>query len=75
MTCKEKARQKGEPIPNAVCQDNPEIKLQPLDLQALRHPTHPNIQDIQAQRISRLYAVSFVLALTISELAFSGCPR
>jgi hypothetical protein len=36
MTCKEKARQKGEPIPNAVCQDNSEIKLKPLDLQALR---------------------------------------
>jgi hypothetical protein len=39
------------------------------------NPTHPNIQDIQAQRISRLYAVSFALALTISELAFAGCPR
>jgi hypothetical protein len=33
MAQKEKARQKGEPIPNAVCQDIPEIRPQPLDLQ------------------------------------------
>jgi hypothetical protein len=36
MSQKEKARQKGEPIPNSVCQDNSETKLQPLDLQVSR---------------------------------------
>jgi hypothetical protein len=36
MACEEKARQKkGEPIPN-VCQDDLEIKPQPLDLQVSR---------------------------------------
>jgi hypothetical protein len=40
MSQKEKARQKGEPIPNSVRQDNPEFKAQPLDLQALRLNRH-----------------------------------
>jgi hypothetical protein len=56
MPHKEKARQKGEPIPNSVCQDNSEIKLQPLDLQALR--------------LNRRFGFAFDTAVVIASLAW-----
>ena len=55
MAHKEKARQ-GEPIPKNVCQDNSEIKLQPLDLQALR--------------LNRRFGFAFETAAVIASLAW-----
>jgi hypothetical protein len=56
MAQKEKARQKGEPIPNAVCQDIPEIRPQPLDL--------------QVSLLTQRYAIS-AAAATIARLAYA----
>jgi hypothetical protein len=66
MPTKKKARRKGEPIPNAVCQDNSEFKVQPTELQ----------HQLRVSRLTRRYAISAALARTIAELAFAaGCPR
>jgi hypothetical protein len=54
---KEKARQWGEPIPNAVVlADNRESNVAPIDLQALR--------------LTRRFAVSMPVALLLADLAY-----
>jgi hypothetical protein len=52
----EKARQKGEPIPKSVCQDNPETKPQPFDL--------------QVSRLTRRYAISAAMAAIVAPFIF-----
>lgn len=56
MARKEKARQKGEPIPNAVCQDTSESKPQLLDLQVLR--------------LNRRYGLAYETCIVIASLAW-----
>jgi hypothetical protein len=57
MPVKEKARQNGEPIPNAIlAQDSAEFKPQPRDL--------------QVSRLIRRRAISAGLATTLAPIAF-----
>lgn len=56
----------GGPIPNYVCQDNPEfISSQPLDLQQL----------LQVSRLKRRCAISASMAATISAIVFDAGVR
>jgi hypothetical protein len=65
MSHKEKARQRGEPIPNAVCQDNSEFKVQPTELQ----------HHLRVSRLTRRYAISAATAAILAPLVFGEVAR
>jgi hypothetical protein len=59
MPIKEKGRQNGDPIPNAVvCQDSAEFKTSPLKLQAFC--------------LARRFALSAPLAEALAPLVYGG---
>jgi hypothetical protein len=62
MAQKEKARQNGEPIPNAVCQDIPEIKPQPLDLQVSLVAADPALRHHAAAAAATIARLAYAVA-------------
>jgi hypothetical protein len=62
MALKEKGRPAGgDPIPNYVLPDNAEFIAQPFEL--------------QARRLSQLYALSIETAATLAPFVFAVVPR